>query len=201
LIGACGLFIPERSEGRKFFALQKLQPNFPPLPKPLCKLWTGAPRCKSHLRCTPINPAQNCTLHFPDPQIHMPFPPRCGNRATLGTQFTPVFPPFHLPSIPQPGFLKLAPTTTPNHTTGSAGFPLFLPQRVLRRGYITLSSKLFRTPSHPLSSSQEKQLRVPHPWRSLIPTWVGDQTSPSPTSTGHLPFCLSFPKGICFSPA
>ena len=151
-------------------------PIFPRLPKPLCKLWTRRTRCKSLPRETRVNPAQNRTLHFPDPQIHMPFPTRCGNRATLGTQFTPHFPPFHLPSIPQPGFLKLVPIATPRHARLSARFPLFLPQRVLRRGYITLSSKLFRNPSHPLSSSRKSKCGCPihgaapsrHGWVSRI---------------------------------
>ena len=73
----------------------------------------------------------------------MVFPSHCGNRENPGTQFTPSHPSFHFPSIPQESFLKPTPLPNPRPLRFPSLFPLFHPQRVLRRALNTLSSKLF----------------------------------------------------------
>ena len=123
-------------------------PLFPHPIHLLCKLWIPSRPSKTLTHQTRANPALTRAFHLSNPQIHNPFPPPCGNRENLGTQSNPPNPSFHFPSIPQLGFLKLAPIATPAPPLLSAGFPLFRRQRVLRRGLkalVQFFSALLRT--------------------------------------------------------
>jgi hypothetical protein len=135
-------------------------------PKALCKPWITTQPCKTQSHHIRINPAPNPTFHPKHPKIHIPFPLHCGNRASPGTQLTPSNPSFHLPSIPQPGFLKPTPSPTPRQSQFPIKFPLFQPQRVLRRALITLSYFLIHTPQSLPQLCRDLRRSYCHPERA-----------------------------------
>jgi hypothetical protein len=124
------------------------------------------------------SPATRCKPCNPQPPIH------------------PQNPAFHFPSIPQPRFLKLTPSANPHSATIPHRFPLFPPQRLLRRLLSILSCLVNPHRRHPSSFT----IGGAHPCQHHRQGW--DSTDPThlfPKSPIQTTFPPSFPQSLHYN--